>query len=114
MIIIIVMSALFVKACIRYRVLEVLLGCSWVAVGLAVDVAFVVSADNDLITPIEKALAMGKIVIVAYPSHRKSQKLSQASTGDLKIRYSAITKNGPPEELLASHGVKILVPRNWQ
>lgn len=49
------------------------------------DIAYVVSGDSDLVPPVEKAIAKGKVVIVASPPNRKSKELNNSATGYFNI-----------------------------
>jgi uncharacterized LabA/DUF88 family protein len=81
----------------------------------AFDSAILISADSDLIAPIEavKKLFPNKRVIVACPPGRFSQNLCNASSAFLKIGHGVIAKSQFPDEVRTSTGFMLRRPASW-
>jgi uncharacterized LabA/DUF88 family protein len=81
----------------------------------AFDSAILISADSDLIAPIEavKKLFPTKRVIVACPPGRFSQSLCNASSAFLKIGHGVIAKSQFPDEVRTSTGFILRRPASW-
>ena len=77
------------------------------------DIAFLVSGDSDLAPPVEKAIARGKVVIVASPPKRKSQELNQIATGTFNINARRLTMCLLPTEI-STKNRKLTMPKVWK
>jgi uncharacterized LabA/DUF88 family protein len=82
----------------------------------AYDVAILISADSDLIAPIEavKKLFPKKRVIVACPPGRFSQSLCKSAHAYLKIGHGSIEKSQFPEEVRTPSGFTLRRPGSWK
>ena len=82
----------------------------------AYDVAILISADSDLIAPIEavKKLFPKKRVIVATPPGRFSHHLCRSAHAFLKIGHGSIEKSQFPEEVPTPSGFMLRRPASWK
>jgi uncharacterized LabA/DUF88 family protein len=82
----------------------------------AFDAAILISADSDLVAPIEavKRLFPSKRVIVACPPGRFSQSLCKAAHAYLKIGHGSIEKSRFPEGVETPSGFVLLRPASWK
>jgi uncharacterized LabA/DUF88 family protein len=56
------------------------------------DIAYLVSGDSDLVTPVKKISTMNKIVLIAFPPNRKSKELINVATNYFDIKESRLKK----------------------
>jgi uncharacterized LabA/DUF88 family protein len=82
----------------------------------AFDAAVLISADSDLIAPIEavKKLFPNKRVIVACPPGRFSQHLCRSAHAFLKIGHGSIEKSQFAEEVRTPSGFILRRPATWR
>lgn len=81
----------------------------------AFDMAILVSADSDLIAPIEavKKLFPHKRVIVACPPGRFSHHLCHAATAHFQIGRGTIAKSRFPDQVKTQSGFVLKRPATW-
>lgn len=72
------------------------------------DVAFLVSGDSDLMPPVGKITAKGKIVIIANPPKRKSNELNQVASNSIHMKKYLL-----PAEIPTKRG-KLTMPETWK
>jgi len=79
------------------------------------DVAFLVSADSDLVGPVRliKRLFHPKRVVAIFPPDRFSSQLEQISNGILHINHVELSKSQFPEEVVTPGGVILRRPNQW-
>ena len=79
------------------------------------DVAFLLSADSDLVSPISAVQKSfpGKQVICIFPPKRSSYALKQVSDGVLHIGRNELAKSIFPDRVLKD-GVTLRRPPNWR
>ena len=80
------------------------------------DVAFVVSADSDLVTPIEKTrlIAPHKRVVSVFPPKRKSKHLRQVANGSIDIQEAHLSVSQLPNPVVRrSDGYLFNRPVTW-
>ncbi len=77
------------------------------------DIAFVVSGDSDLATPVSKAVTKGKSVIVANPPNRKSQALLRAASNGFSINLRRLRSCTLPQQFTTENG-SFTMPEEWQ
>lgn len=79
------------------------------------DVAFIFSADSDLVGPIRvvRQLFSVKRIIVIFPPGHSSYALKQAANGSLHIGHVELSKSLFPEKVL-KEGVIIRRPSRWR
>jgi uncharacterized LabA/DUF88 family protein len=82
----------------------------------AFDVAFLISADSDLTTPVEHVRARfgNKRVIVLLPPARRSKELQKVAHGFLVIGENALRSNQLPEDVPTSSGYILSRPEHWK
>lgn len=82
----------------------------------AFDAAVLISADSDLIAPIEavKRLFPKKRVVVACPPGRFSQHLCRSAHAYLKIGHGSIEKSQFPEHVRTPSGFLLRRPASWR
>lgn len=79
------------------------------------DVAFLVSADSDLVPPVrEVRQLLNKRVIAIYPPGRGSGDLDRAVNGHLHITDTALARCQFPDEVIAAKGVVLQRPDRWR
>jgi uncharacterized LabA/DUF88 family protein len=82
----------------------------------AFDVAFIVSADSDLATPIQKTLVIAphKRVVVVFPPRRKSNHLRQIASGTIDIKPFHLSMAQLPDPVVRrSDGFLLRRPLPW-
>ena len=79
------------------------------------DTAILVSADGDLVRPVQTVLAnfQRKRVVVAFPPDRKSFDLRNNATAYFTIGRGVIAKSQLPNQLLGSNGHVLHRPLSW-
>jgi len=79
------------------------------------DTALVVSADSDLVGPIDSVLRLfsTKRVIVALPPARSSKRLIQTATGFTRIGRSILAQSQLPNPVILPGGMAIYRPVDW-
>lgn len=77
------------------------------------DIAILLSADSDLVPPIQAIKALGKRVVVAFPPRNKSQQLRQYSNAHFSISRAKLYQSQFPDNLTASDGHLIQKPETW-
>lgn len=80
------------------------------------DTALVISADSDLVPPIEaiKNLRQDKRIVVAFPPNRFSEDLRTAATASFHINRVPIAKSLLPETVTKPDGYILECPRSWK
>lgn len=80
------------------------------------DTALVISADSDLVPPIEaiKNLRKDKRIVVAFPPNRFSEDLRTAATASFHINRVPIAKSLLPDTIQKSDGFILERPRSWR
>ncbi len=79
------------------------------------DTALLVTADSDLVGPIEavRALFSTKRIVVAFPPQRTSKRLIQAATAYVQIRRNVLAQSQLPDPVVLPGGVSISKPVEW-
>ena len=79
------------------------------------DIAFIFSADSDLVGPIRavRQLFSDKRIIVIFPPGHSSYALKQCAHGILHVGHNELAKSLFPDEVI-KHGVKICRPSRWR
>ena len=79
------------------------------------DLAIVVSADSDLVAPIEAVRRRfgDKRVMVAFPPHRRSARLRRAADATHHLSGPVIRSSRLPDPVMTPAGVKLRAPRGW-
>ena len=79
------------------------------------DVALILSADSDLVGPVEavRRLFPTKRLIVAFPPKRSSYALQQVAHTTLHIDHNELAKSLLPETVLKPDGVALHHPIEW-
>ena len=80
------------------------------------DVALLLSADSDLVGPVEavRRLFSAKRVIVAFPPKRASFALQRAANATLHIGHNELSKSRLPAAVLKPDGVVLRCPAQWR
>ena len=80
------------------------------------DVALLISADSDLVGPVEtvRRLFSAKRVIVAFPPKRSSFALQKAANAALHIGHNELSKSLFPNTVLKPDGVALHRPAHWR
>jgi len=78
------------------------------------DTAYLISADSDLVPPVEviRSMTPSKRVIVVFPPNRFSLELKNAASTQLFISGSIIRQSRLPDEVQKPNG-KITIPAEW-
>lgn len=76
------------------------------------DMAYLVSGDSDLVTPIKKVLALGKTAIIAFPPDRKSKELIKVATNYFDIDKNRLKKCQLPNEITTKRN-PLKRPKKW-
>ena len=81
----------------------------------AYDTAIVVSADSDLIGPIDAVLHSfpAKRVVVAFPPRRHSDELRRQATGFVRLGRRVIARSQFPAYITDANGYPIRKPARW-
>lgn len=79
------------------------------------DLAIVVSADSDLVAPIEAVRRRfgDKRVVVAFPPHRRSAQLRRVADAAYHLSGPVIRSSRLPDPVTAPSGVVLRAPRGW-
>jgi uncharacterized LabA/DUF88 family protein len=79
------------------------------------DTAYLISADSDLVPPIEVVRAMNpsKRVIVFFPPQRFSQELKETADAQFFLKFSTINKSLLPDVIKKPNGT-IVIPAEWK
>jgi len=80
------------------------------------DTALLVSADSDLVTPVNtiKKMFPKKRIIVFFPPNRFSANLKTAADVQLSLGHGLLTKSQFPETLTKSDGIVLKHPSEWR
>lgn len=80
------------------------------------DVALLVSADSDLVGPIQKVRALfpRKRVIVVFPPARHSNNLQRAANASLHLDRATLAQSVFPDQVVKSDGFVLYRPARWQ
>lgn len=80
------------------------------------DKAFIVTADSDLVPPIEKIkiLFPEKILISIFPPSRSSKALKKISDNSLKVFEKSLRKSQFDDTLEMKNGIMIRKPYKWK
>ncbi len=79
------------------------------------DLAIVVSADSDLVAPIEAVRRRfgDKRVMVAFPPHRRSAQLRRAADAATHLAGPVIRLSRLPDPVVTPTGIELRAPRGW-
>ena len=79
------------------------------------DLAIVVSADSDLVPPIEAVRRRfpSKRVVVAFPPQRRSAQLRRAADAAYHLSGPTIGSSRLPDPVMTPSGVELRAPRGW-
>lgn len=79
------------------------------------DLAIVVSADSDLVAPIEAVRRRfpDKQVMVAFPPHRRSAQLRRAANAAHHLSGPVIRSCRLPDPVMTPAGIALRAPRGW-
>lgn len=82
----------------------------------AYDTALVVSADSDLVPPVNAILSrLGhKRIIVAFPPGRNSEQLKSCASGQFVITKGPLKKSLFPDEVTTASGFVLRCPKEWK
>lgn len=82
----------------------------------AFDVAFVLSGDSDLTTPLTtvKARFPAKRIVVLLPPDRHSKQLKQVAHGYLSIGEDKLRQSQLPDEVVSASGFVLKRPGHWK
>ena len=80
------------------------------------DAALLISADSDLVGPVEtvRRLFSAKRVIVAFPPKRSSFALQKAASATLHIGHNELSKSLLPETVIKPDRVALHCPAQWR
>jgi uncharacterized LabA/DUF88 family protein len=80
------------------------------------DVAFVVSGDSDLTTPVARIRAAfpQRQVVVLFPPARRSTQLEQAASGVIKLGEALLRQSQLPATVTTASGYVLKRPDHWQ
>lgn len=80
------------------------------------DVALLVSADSDLVGPVQavQRLSNKKRVVVAFPPGRSSKALKQTANAYFTIGRSVLAKSVFPDQVIKPDGFVLNRPLNWR
>ena len=80
------------------------------------DTAILISADSDLVAPIQAILNNfpSKRVIVAFPPKRASVKLASVASGHFTISRANIAQSRLPERVTGDSGFELFCPPVWK
>lgn len=78
------------------------------------DIAFLLSADSDLVSPVQtiRQLFPQKKVIVIFPPGRSSKALERVTTGVLHIGHMELAKSVFPDQVF-KNGIILQRPTPW-
>ena len=97
---------------------DVRLACEFVADAFldVFDAALIVSADSDLVPPIETVRAHfpEKHIAIAFPPLRSSWEMTQINCGHMKIWQRTLERSQLPDEVIKQDGTKLSRPVEWQ
>lgn len=79
------------------------------------DVALVLSADSDLVPPIQaiRRRFTSKRIVACFPPGRRSLNLARAANASLGIRESSLVNCQLPDPVVKSDGTRLQRPRQW-
>lgn len=79
------------------------------------DVALLISADSDLVGPVEavRRLFAGKRTIAAFPPNRASFALQKAAHATLHIGHNELSKSLFPKVVTKTNGIALRCPSEW-
>ncbi len=80
------------------------------------DVAYVISGDSDLAPPIQavRKAFPAKILRIAFPPKRHSEKLKLIATGWFSMGESALKSSQLPDPVVTSGGIALARPAKWR
>jgi uncharacterized LabA/DUF88 family protein len=80
------------------------------------DVAYLISADSDMIPPIEviRSMSPSKGVIVFFPPKRFSVELKNAVNNQFFVTPAMLRQSRMPEEIKKPNGDRITIPDEWK
>ncbi len=80
------------------------------------DVAFLVSADSDLVGPVKavQRLFAHKRVVVAFPPARSSKALKQAAGAQIYVSRTTLAKSLFPDQVVKPDGYVLRCPPEWR
>ena len=83
--------------------------------GDAFDTAIVISADSDLIGPIDTVLQIypEKRVVVAFPPNRHSEQLRHQATAAFRLGRGIIADSQFPPQVIDANGFVLRKPSRW-
>ena len=79
------------------------------------DTAILISADGDLVRPVETILTnfRNKRVVVAFPPDRNSNNLRKNASASINIWGKTIAKSQLPSQVIGQNGYEIHRPSSW-
>ena len=79
------------------------------------DIAIIISADSDLIGPIDAVLHSNpaKQIVVAFPPNRHSEELQRHHAATIKLGRRTIARSQFPAEVIDANGYPIRKPAHW-
>ena len=80
----------------------------------AFDTAILISADSDLVGPVEMVRRSGKEVAVAFPPARRSYELRHAATATIPIGRGILQQSQLPERIRGTDGAMLERPASWK
>jgi uncharacterized LabA/DUF88 family protein len=80
------------------------------------DTALLVSADSDLVPPVEsiRRLFPAKRVVVAFPPQRSSKDLQKSASAWLLIHETTLKKSQLPDPVILPNGFSLSRPTEWK
>ncbi|MFM9965725.1 MAG: NYN domain-containing protein [Planctomycetaceae bacterium] len=80
------------------------------------DTALLVSADSDLVPPVEsiRRLFPAKRVVVAFPPQRSSKDLLKSASAWLRIHETTLKKSQLPDPVILPNGFSLSRPKEWK
>lgn len=81
----------------------------------AFDTAIVITADRDLLGPIDTVLLsyLGKRVVVAFPPNRHSEQLRHQATAAFRLGRRIIADSQFPTQVIDANGFSLRKPARW-
>jgi uncharacterized LabA/DUF88 family protein len=76
------------------------------------DIAYLVSGDSDLVSPVKKTLKLGKTMIIAFPPNRTSKELIKVATSHFYIDGNRLKKCQLPDKIITKRN-PLKRPEKW-
>jgi uncharacterized LabA/DUF88 family protein len=79
------------------------------------DTAYLISADSDMVPPVEviRSMSPSKRVFVCFPPNRFSMELKNTANTQLSITPSMLRQSRLPHEIQKPDGKMIAIPSEW-